>query len=122
MGGRQEDYLKLFCGITKPNNEAFCEQELSSQGLQVETGKGLGARPPKLLLGQCSVQEGQDLLPPYSKQHSSAAPAALHTEKATSLFCLPSCRLLQWRNTMYLYFSNFLDAWIPSQLTVSLAV
>ena len=86
MDGRQEYYLKSRYGIAKPNNEALCKEELSSRDLQVKIGKGLGTEPPKLLLGQRSVQEGQDLLPPYCKQHSSDALVALHTEKTISLF------------------------------------
>lgn len=34
--------------------------------------------------------------------------------KDNFLYCSLSHRLLEWQNIMHLYFSNFLEAWIPS--------
>lgn len=112
MDGRQECYSKLHYGIAKPSNEALCKEEVSSQDLQLEIGIELGTRPPKLLLGQCSVQEGYDLLLPYCKEHS-LMPLRHHTQRRQLPFL--SARMAEHNGPVFLQVSRSLD--LLSKLT-----
>lgn len=108
MDGRQEYYLKLHYGSAKPKNEALCKEELSSWGLQVGTGNGLGTQPPKLSLGQCSAR-GTGFVATLLQTTQFWCPCGTAHREDNFPFCLPSCRLLEYNRPAFLKLSRSLD-------------